>query len=44
LIPNIGINSIWWTTALTWVISSLFCLLRYTRWKRKAYRTQSDPV
>ena len=35
LIPAIGLDSIWWTTALTWVISALFCLLRYRQWKRK---------
>ena len=29
LIPGIGVWAIWWTTGLSWVISSAFCLARY---------------
>ncbi len=35
LIPGIGVWAIWWTTGLSWVISSAFCLLRYRTWLRK---------
>lgn len=38
LIPGLGLDSIWWTTGLTWVISALFCLLRYVTWLRKTGR------
>ena len=36
LIPDIGTDGIWWTTVITWMISSLFCLLRYVAWRKKA--------
>ncbi|MBR3873254.1 MAG: MATE family efflux transporter [Clostridia bacterium] len=35
LIPAMGVESIWWVTGLTWLVSAVFCLLRYDRWKRK---------
>ncbi|MBQ4088721.1 MAG: MATE family efflux transporter [Clostridia bacterium] len=35
LIPGMGLNGIWWTAGLAWVISSAFCVMRYTLWKRK---------
>lgn len=38
LIPGIGLDSIWWTTGLTWVVSALFCLMRYVLWRRKTDR------
>lgn len=34
LIPSLGSVSIWWTSGLTWMISALFCLARYVRWRR----------
>ena len=36
LIPGTGLWGIWWTAGLTWIISALFCLLRYAAWRRKA--------
>lgn len=35
LIPMVGMWGIWWTAGLTWMISALFCLLRYFSWRRK---------
>lgn len=35
LIPGVGMWGIWWTAGLTWMISALFCLLRYFSWRRK---------
>lgn len=35
LIPTVGMWGIWWTTCLTWVISALFCSLRYFAWYRR---------
>ena len=42
LIPAAGMWSIWWTTCLTWVISALFCFLRYRSWKRKNATEAND--
>jgi len=36
LIPTLGMWGIWWTAGLSWLISALFCLLRYFSWRRKA--------
>ena len=35
LIPGLGIDGIWWTAGLAWVISAIFCVLRYAMWRRK---------
>ena len=35
LIPGMGVDSIWWTTGLTWAVSAVFCMLRYFSWRRK---------
>lgn len=35
LIPSLGLWSIWWATCLTWVVSAVFCSLRYLSWKKK---------
>ncbi len=40
LIPGIGLSSIWWTTSLTWVVSGLFCLLRYAMWRKKTEKAE----
>ena len=34
MIPGIGLWGIWWTAGITWMISSLFCLIRYVSWRR----------
>ena len=39
LIPGMGHQSIWWTTAATWGISALFCLLRYVSWRKRVSRS-----
>ena len=36
LIPAIGMDSIWWTTGLTWTVSALGCLVRYAKWNKKS--------
>lgn len=36
MFPGIGSDAIWWTAAVTWLISAVFCLLRYVTWRRKA--------
>ena len=36
LLPALGVMSIWWATVLTWITSSIFCLLRYYVWNKKA--------
>lgn len=41
LIPALGMRSIWWTTGICWLISSLFCLMRYAQWQRKTYTADS---
>jgi len=35
-VPQLGMDGIWWTTFLTWIISAAFCMLRYVTWCRKA--------
>ena len=37
MIPFIGIWGIWWTAGITWIISALFCWIRYFYWRRKNY-------
>ena len=39
LIPAVGLWGIWWTAGITWMISALFCLLRYFLWHRKLNRS-----
>ncbi len=34
-ISFIGIWGIWWSTGAIWVISALFCLVRYYSWRKK---------
>ena len=36
MFPGIGRTAIWWTTAVTWVISAAFCMLRYVLWRNRA--------
>lgn len=35
LFPAAGVYLTWWAAGLTWMISSVFCLMRYLRWRRK---------
>ncbi len=35
MIPAIGVWGIWWATGVTWMISALFCVLRYFSWRKK---------
>lgn len=35
MIPMIGVWGIWWSAGLTWLVSALFCVLRYFSWKKK---------
>ncbi len=35
MIPFIGVWGIWWATALTWMLSAVFCVWRYISWKKK---------
>ena len=35
MIPAVGVWGIWWTAALTWFISAIFCALRYASWRKK---------
>ena len=35
LIPGMGLMGIWWTAGLSWVISAVFCIVRYLMWRRK---------
>jgi len=37
MIP-VGVWSIWWTAAITWVISAFFCLMRYLGWRGRHTR------
>ena len=39
LIPTVGMWGIWWTTGLSWLISAIFCLLRYFSWRKKTTAT-----
>ena len=36
---SIGMWGIWWTTGLSWLISAIFCLLRYFSWRKKTNAT-----
>lgn len=31
----VGVMGIWWSAALTWGVSALFCVLRYAAWRKK---------
>jgi len=35
LVPGIGHWSIWWASGISWLISALFCMIRYIWWRRK---------
>ena len=35
LVPGIGLWSIWWASGLSWMVSAVFCMLRYISWRRK---------
>ena len=35
MIPAVGVWGVWWTAGLTWLLSALFCLLRYASWNRR---------
>ena len=35
MVPAIGVWGIWWATGVTWMISALFCVLRYFSWRKK---------
>ena len=35
MIPGMGVWSVWWATGFTWLISAVFCMLRYFSWKKK---------
>lgn len=35
MLPFIGVWGIWWSTGLTWMLSALFCVLRYVSWRKK---------
>lgn len=37
LLPGVGVWGIWWTAGLTWMISGVFCCLRYFAWRRKTF-------
>lgn len=41
LIPGMGVDSIWWTTGITWMLSALTCLWRYLSWQKKTIHIQS---
>ena len=34
-VSQIGVWGIWWSAGIVWLVSALFCLLRYLFWKRK---------
>ena len=40
-ITSLGVWSIWWTVGLTWLISAVFCMLRYIRYMQ---RKQAAPA
>lgn len=42
MFPGVGSDAIWWTAAVTWAISALFCLLRYVTWRQKANFARKD--
>lgn len=33
-VAGVGVRVIWWTAGLTWMISALFCAMRYLSWRR----------
>jgi putative MATE family efflux protein len=35
MIPFMGVWGIWWATGLSWLISAVFCVWRYSSWKKK---------
>ena len=35
MIPIIGLNGIWITTAITWTLNGMFCIIRYKQGKWK---------
>lgn len=35
MIPLFGVWGIWWATGLTWLVSAVFCVLRYVSWRKK---------
>lgn len=37
---SVGVWAIWWTAGLTWVISGLFCMLRYLAWRKARLGTR----
>ena len=41
LVPQLGMDGIWYTTFLTWIISAASCLMRYAVWYKKADFTKS---
>lgn len=41
MLPTIGLWGIWWTAGITWMISALFCLLRYMFWRKKLDKPQA---
>lgn len=44
MIPFIGVWGIWWATGVTWLISALFCVLRYVSWRKKLVRSVPESV
>lgn len=42
MIPFIGIWGIWWSSGLTWLISALFCVLRYFSWRKACFSPKSS--
>lgn len=35
MIPFIGVWGIWWSTGIVWLVSAVFCYLRYVSWGKK---------
>lgn len=35
MIPFVGVWGIWWSTGIVWMVSALFCVLRYVAWRKK---------
>ena len=42
MIPGVGVWAVWYTAAMTWVLSGLACLARYFAWRRKSIRAESE--
>lgn len=40
MIPFIGVWGIWWSTGIVWLISAVFCYLRYVSWCKKLKEPQ----